>query len=76
MRRRIHATHAKRRRTYIHRLFTVELAVNLMANWFWPFFTDGWSLFDFIVVLTGLISQMSLLSHIRATLSLLSPYKG
>jgi hypothetical protein len=46
----------------------VELVVNLTANWFWPFFTDGWSLFDFIVVLVGLISQISLLSHIRATL--------
>ena len=46
----------------------MELAVNLMANWFWPFFTDGWSVFDFIVVLVGLISEMSLLSHIRATL--------
>jgi hypothetical protein len=39
--------------TYV---FTVELAVNLAANWFWPFFTDGWACFDFIVVSVGILS--------------------
>jgi hypothetical protein len=36
--------------------FTVELAVNLAANLFWPFVTDGWAVFDFIVVAVSLVS--------------------
>ena len=39
--------------TYI---FTVELVVNLLANWFWAFFLNGWSVFDLIVVCISLTS--------------------
>ena len=31
-------------------LFTIELAFNLFGNWFWPFFSDGWSVFDLVIV--------------------------
>ena len=30
--------------------FALELAVNLYANFFWDFVTDGWSMFDMLVV--------------------------
>ena len=28
----------------------MELGLNMFAGWFWPFFTDGWCLFDLVVV--------------------------
>mmetsp|Transcript_21259 Transcript_21259/g.48808 ORF Transcript_21259/g.48808 Transcript_21259/m.48808 type:complete len:579 (-) Transcript_21259:171-1907(-) len=34
-------------------LFTLELAVNLFAHWLTPFISDGWNVFDFIVVLVS-----------------------
>uniref|UniRef100_A0A6U4LAN9 EF-hand domain-containing protein n=2 Tax=Hemiselmis andersenii TaxID=464988 RepID=A0A6U4LAN9_HEMAN len=37
-------------------VFAFELIVNLFANWFWPFFTDGWSVFDLIVVTLSLLA--------------------
>lgn len=33
-----------------------QLLINLVAHWFWPFWRDGWSVFDFIIVLVSLIS--------------------
>jgi voltage-gated sodium channel len=47
--------------------FTVELAVNLYANWFWTFVQNPWSLFDFAVVGLSLIG----LAPIGLPLSLL-----
>lgn len=37
-------------------LFTVELAWNMFSYWFWDFFGDSWSLFDFAVVITSIAS--------------------
>jgi hypothetical protein len=31
-------------------VFAAELCINMFANWFWPFFSDGWSVFDLVVV--------------------------
>lgn len=36
--------------------FTVELLLNLYADWFWRFATNPWSIFDLIIVLLSLIS--------------------
>ncbi|KAJ1480863.1 hypothetical protein T484DRAFT_1809348, partial [Baffinella frigidus] len=35
----------------------VELAVNLFSNWFWDFVSDGWSVFDLIVVTVSYASM-------------------
>ena len=37
-------------------VFTVELAINLYANWIRPFLSDGWNNFDFVVVSLSLIA--------------------
>lgn len=37
-------------------IFTVELSLNLYAHWMQEFITDGWCIFDFIVVATSLIA--------------------
>lgn len=34
--------------------FTVELCLNLACYWFWDFFTNGWQVFDMIIVLIAL----------------------
>ena len=39
--------------------FTAELIVNLVANWFWPFFTDAWALFDLVVVFVSLLALIA-----------------
>lgn len=36
--------------------FTLELILNMYANWFTPFWSDGWNVFDFIVVGISIIS--------------------
>jgi len=38
-------------------LFTIELCINLWANWFIQFWYDSWNVFDFVIVL---ISNLSL----------------
>ena len=37
-------------------IFALELLINMVAHWFWPFVQDGWNLFDFTVVTSCLIS--------------------
>ena len=54
-------------------IFSVELALNMFANWFFPFVTDGWNvnvvyspcktsraaqIFDFVVVVISILSQV------------------
>jgi hypothetical protein len=36
-------------------IFTVELAINALAHWFWPFVTDVWSQIDSFVVIMSII---------------------
>lgn len=35
--------------------FFVELAVNMVAHWFWEYWRSAWNVFDFIVVAIGLL---------------------
>ena len=37
-------------------IFTVELMINLFANWFYEFFRNSWSCFDALVVVLSLIT--------------------
>lgn len=37
-------------------LFLLELAWNLFSNWLYPFLSDGWSLFDCLVVSVSVMS--------------------
>ena len=37
-------------------IFTVELVLNAFAHWFKPFISDGWNIFDFIVVAMSLVA--------------------
>ncbi|EKX39507.1 hypothetical protein GUITHDRAFT_114473 [Guillardia theta CCMP2712] len=39
-------------------LFTIELGLNLISHWFWPFISDGWSVFDFVIVSISLIAMI------------------
>ncbi len=36
-------------------VFTVELAINAFAHWFWPFLTDVWSQVDVFVVAMSIV---------------------
>ena len=51
-------------------IFSVELAVNFIANFFWEFVSSGWNWFDVLIVSTAVISQTGLvdtggLVHLR-----------
>ncbi len=37
-------------------VFTLELLVNMYAHWFRPFWRDGWSIFDFLVIALSLVA--------------------
>jgi len=37
-------------------LFAIELSINMFALWFWRFWSDGWFVFDFIVVSLSLVA--------------------
>ena len=37
-------------------IFLLELLINLTAHWLWPFWRDGWSVFDFVIVTVSLVS--------------------
>jgi hypothetical protein len=36
-------------------VFTVELSINGLAHWFWPFLTDAWSQVDVFVVAMSIV---------------------
>jgi len=38
--------------------FGLELVLNMVANWFVPFWQSGWNIFDFVVVMVGLLSMV------------------
>ena len=40
-------------------IFTLELLVNMYAHLLYDFVTDGWSLFDFVVVMASIVSALS-----------------
>jgi voltage-gated sodium channel len=58
--------------TFFTIIFTVELAINAFAHWFHPFITDGWNVFDCIVVTLSLVAlgplniPMNVLRSLRA----------
>eukprot|EP00960_Hanusia_phi_P003962 116421-Hanusia_phi.AAC.1 len=49
-------------------IFTVELLLNITANFFWNFVLDGWNIFDFIIITISIL-QLAL-SAIPAVRSL------
>jgi len=40
-------------------IYTVEVSVNLLAHWFWPFVTSLWCLFDLAIVVTSLVEVVA-----------------
>jgi hypothetical protein len=38
--------------------YVLELMLNLFVNWFWPFVTNGWSLFDTLAVTMSVIGAL------------------
>lgn len=50
-------------------LFTIELAINMYAHWFWTFWISGWNVFDVIVVTIGIVN--TLYTDLPPSLSLL-----
>ena len=38
--------------------FLLELIVNMYAFWFWDFWCDPWNVFDFVVVVLGVVSLL------------------
>ena len=58
-------------------LFTTELAITLLAHWFFSFFLDGWHWFDLCVVAISLSSlantNLPAINSIRAGV-LVSPW--
>lgn len=40
--------------------FTIELFINLYANWFFDFWRSGWNIFDAVVVSIGVINMLKL----------------
>lgn len=41
-------------------LFTIELGLNMYGSWWCHFWSNGWNIFDFIVVSIGVINTMQL----------------
>lgn len=39
--------------------FSLELAVNMYANWFWPFWRSSWNVFDAVIVSVSWVSLSS-----------------
>eukprot|EP00961_Rhodomonas_salina_P134438 1808396-Rhodomonas_salina.1 len=54
-------------------VFLLEVLLNMFGNWFWDFFTDGWSLFDLFIIILSVLS--TILSDI-ASLSLLRVFRA
>lgn len=40
-------------------IFGVELIINMYANWYKPFWTNGWNVFDFVIVLISWLSMVA-----------------
>ena len=38
--------------------YVLELLLNLFVNWFWPFVTNGWSIFDSFAVATSVAGAL------------------
>ena len=41
-------------------IFTMELVLNMLCNWFFPFWKDGWNIFDFITVLFSVVALVEI----------------
>jgi hypothetical protein len=39
-------------------IFTIELGLNMFAHLFWEFVTNGWSMFDLVVVSVSLVKPL------------------
>jgi voltage-gated sodium channel len=40
-------------------IFGVELIINMYANWYMPFWTNGWNVFDFLIVIISWLSMVA-----------------
>lgn len=40
-------------------VYMLELVLNMYGHWFWPFFTNMWSVFDFIIILFSVVDIIS-----------------
>ncbi|MCR5279583.1 MAG: ion transporter [Lachnospiraceae bacterium] len=46
-------------------IFIVEMLLKMVAYKFWGYFKSGWNWFDFIIILTSVLSGLTILSSIR-----------
>jgi len=56
-------------------LFAVELIVNMAGSWFVYFWRNPWNVFDFVVVLVGLLSMLNLLQGPLEDLKMLRAFR-
>ena len=56
-------------------VFAVELVINLTAHWCAPFWSDGWNIFDFIVVTICLLSTVFSSLDVFKSLRLVRPFR-
>ena len=65
-------------------IFACELMINVVANWFTPFISNGWNVFDLIVVTVSLVAlgpfkvPVSVIRSLRAfrVIRLFGRFKG
>jgi hypothetical protein len=56
-------------------VFAAELVINLTAHWWAPFWSDGWNIFDFIVVTICLLSMAFSSLDVFKSLRLVRPFR-
>ena len=56
-------------------IFLLELIVNMYGSWLRPFWKDGWNIFDFVVVLVGMLTMSGALQGGFKNLKILRPFR-
>jgi len=56
-------------------VFTIELAINMLAHCWSPFWQDGWNVFDFLVVSVCLLAMFSSELDVFKSLRLIRPFR-
>jgi len=56
-------------------IFLIELIVNMYGKWFFRFWKDGWNIFDFVVVLVGVLMMAGALQGAFKNLKILRPLR-
>ena len=54
-------------------IYMLELVFNMYGHWFWPFFTNMWSVFDFIIILFSVVDIIltSVASDVNANITVI-----